>query len=447
MRIQIHSNPDRLKNQDRAVSLSNSTQKNEASDVNFKGSIFNISEKTKKKFYTSKGFQKFAKMSANPALLDATIVLGLASVARPLTILNMPKVDKRDKQYAASHSISTGIWGYATALLLFIPISNALKNVGERIKKNPEYLKNTFIKNNAQKRDAFNFVVGYGPKLLSTPIIGLVTISVIPFLMDLFFKKDKKIQPQNNDVSKNISKNAKTNQPSSNKKNLKNTAIQPNFSGKINLKDFFVKKIPEKIEPIIERMANNKLIIKVSESLAGASKEKSTFIRNIFTTGQAFLGTAVYVVSTMTNKKIEEENKKTLAVNQFLVWGLSAIATLFLTHGIQKTFDKIAADYKKYNIENLEENLETITKEKLKDLEKIKNKKIEKITPAIMQEVKLMQMEKFHFRKGNIAGNAPTMIAFAFIYRYLAPILATPLADVYKKHFSKDSLPKQTVKA
>ena len=438
MAIQIHSNPGRFKNQGRAVAFKDFLENKNTSDVNFQGSIFNISEKTKKNFYTSKGFKKFAKMSANPALLDATIVLGLASVARPLTILNMPKADKRDKQYAASHSISTGIWGYATALLFFIPLSNALKNVGKRLKDDPEYLKHTFIKNNVQKRDAFNFVVGYGPKLLSTPIIGLVTISVIPVFMNLFFKKDKNNQTKNNNVSKNISKDAKINQPSSNKNKDKNIIIQPNFSGKINPKDFFNKKIPKMIEPIIEKLADNKLIIKISETLASADPEKSTVIRNIFTTGQAFLGTAVYVASTMTNKKIEEENKKTLAVNQFLVWGISAAATFYLDSKINKFFDKIAAEYEKYNKEHLTENLEAIAKEKLKKI----------VVGAVDKEkVMLDQLEKFNFRKGNIARNAPTMIAFAFIYRYLTPILATPLADVYKKHFSKDLVPKQVVKA
>jgi len=197
MRIQTVSNLDIPKNQDRTVSLRRLNPKNQPDNLNFKGNFFKVSEKTKKAFYTSKSFKQFAKMSSNPVLLDATIVLGLTCLLRPLTIVSMPGAEKRDKQYAAAHSIASGLWGFSTALVVFSPINNAVKNVLKKVNEKPEYLKNSFLKHNQKNKDSFNFVASYGPKLFLQPLVAAGTIAFIPLLMGLFFNNHKKINDKN----------------------------------------------------------------------------------------------------------------------------------------------------------------------------------------------------------------------------------------------------------
>ncbi|MDD3419166.1 MAG: hypothetical protein PHE78_01045 [Candidatus Gastranaerophilales bacterium] len=423
-------------------------------DINFSGSPFKMSDAAKRKLYTSRGFGKFAKLTANPVLLDAAVVLGLTCLLRPIVIANMPGAEKRDKQYAAAHSIASGLWGYITAVIMFNPINTAVKNVCNKAKKDPNYLKNSFIKNKPKNTDAFNFVASYGPKLVLQPLVAAGTIALIPAMMNIFFNKDQKaaekekLKEQKETVktqTPDIKKQQKTPDAFKEIESSTNQSHQPQFKGKItpNDKDLsFLEKIIHKlakpIEPLIEKMAQNKHIKKFSESMANGNSEKSSLMRNILTTGQALTGTLVYITATMKNKKIEEDRKQTLAANQLITWSGSAIGAFILNNAIQKGFNKIAADYKKYNIENLENNLEKITKEKLPSLEKIEKRKITQVTPEIMEKVKKLQLEKLEFRANGIAKTAPTMIAFAFIYRFLTPIIATPLADLAKKHLIKE---------
>lgn len=427
MVIRVSQNYDRLKNQDRTAYSKNYA--NTPADVNFKGSPFKMSEAAKKKFYLSDGFNKFAKLTAKPVLLESTVVLGLACVARPLTILSTPGGDKRDKQYASAHGMASGVWGYVTAVALFNPISTALKKVAQRVEKDPEYLKNTFIKHNAKNQKAFNFIVSYGPKFVLQPIIAAGTIALIPTVMGLFFKKNDKNKTQPN----------KTNE----KPNLKSSENKPpqvQFKGrgseKLNLGQRFIKKI----ETIIEKAASNKKVENLSKKMANNEKTDS-MVQNLFTSGAAFLGTLVYAGSTINSPKIEQDRKKTLAANQFITWGVAAIVSSALGEMIKSNFKKMGETYKKHKMAYFEENFEKIMQEEekqgfFKEIEKRKNKVL--TTVEKNTELRANYMEKYKFRAGNIGSVAPTMIAFAFIYRYLMPVIATPLADFYKKNFMKE---------
>lgn len=449
-RSQFHRDKFKFENQSQNGLIKSSEHSNK--DINFSGSPFKMSDAAKRKLYTGKGFEKFAKLTSNPVLLDAAVVLGLTCLLRPIVIANMPGADKRDKQYAAAHSIASGLWGYITAVIMFNPINTAVKNVCNKTKKDPNYLKNSFIKNKPKNRDAFNFVASYGPKLILQPLVAAGTIALIPPMMNLFFNKGKKAaekatkqEYKETTQTPNTKKEQKT--PGALKliENSTNQNNQPQFKGKItadseklNFLEKIIQKLAKPIEPLIEKMAQNKHIKKFSESMANGNSEKSALMRNILTTGQALTGTLVYITSTMKSKKIEEDRKKTLAANQLITWTGSAIGAFVLNNAIQKGFNKIAADYKKYNIEKLENNLEEITKKELPSLEKLEKRKITQITPEVMEKVKKIQLEKLEFRSNGIAKTAPTMIAFAFIYRFLTPIIATPLANLAKKHILKE---------
>ena len=434
MVIQIRTNLDRFKNYDKTKSFKQSEKNNNISDINFSGSPFKLSEAAKKKLYTSKGFHKFAKLTENPVLLDATVVLGLACFLRPLTILKLPGAEKRDKQYAAAHSIVSGTWGYITALALFNPISNAVNNVAKKAEDKPEYLKNTYIKNK-KNREAFKFVAGYGPKLILQPMVAAVTIALLPLAMGLFFNKEKRAAKKQALQANDAAQNPTTQE--SKKSDLKITEKTSNiqFKGKTPKKP---GPLTRAIEPLIEKMVHNKYIKNFSEKMAKSDDQKSVFMKNLLTTGQALLGTLVYILSTFKNKKIEEDRKKTLAANQFITWGISAIGTFTVSGMLQKKFKIMGQNFEKYNAQDLKEkfakntaNLD-VKSTKYKELSEIQNK----------------ALKTLESHKGGIGTVAPTMIVFAFIYRYLTPILATPLADIYKKHFIKDpAVKKQTVKA
>lgn len=423
MVIQIRTNPDRFKNQDRTLSLKNSEKKNNTSDINFSGSPFKMSEGTKKKLYTGKFFNTFAKMTSNPVLLDATVVLGLACFLRPLTILNVPGAEKRDKQYASGHSIVSGFWGYATALAVFNPLNKAVENVIEKTRNSPDYLKKSFIKKDKKSQENFKFIASYGPKLILQPLVAAVTIALIPTAMKLLFNKDNK-QKQQQSVAKDGNLKVSKAKDSAVKTSNDNSSVK--FKGQVPVKTPVKSKnfITRFYEPIVEKLAQNKHIKNFADKMTTDSK--SVFMQNILTTAQAMLGTFVYMGVTMKSPGIEEDRKKTLAANQFITWGISAIGTFTVSGLLVDKFKKIGANYKKYNSQEVEEKF-------LKNL--------------ITLEKKNKAIKKFADGSHGIAKRAPSMIVFAFIYRYLTPVLATPLANVFKKHSDKKAESKQPVKA
>ena len=77
---------------------------------------------------------KFLKLAGkNPAVFEATAALVVAGALRPATIMALPasKADKEKNKKAASHSISSGLIGLASSILLFQPVTAALKKIDE----------------------------------------------------------------------------------------------------------------------------------------------------------------------------------------------------------------------------------------------------------------------------------------------------------------------------
>ena len=396
-----------------SANLRNSALKynNQSSDTNFTGRLFRLSENTRKKIYTSKPFKAFAQISSSPVLLESTFVLGLCTVARPLTIISVPGAEKRDKEYAATHSFLSGLWTFATGLVLYQPINNAVNKVFKKIEEDPKYMKGNFIRKKKNK-DAFNFVASTGPKTVMHAALGVVMVSLIPATMNLLFPKNKKT----------------SNTPPQKNTQTEKKSEQVNFKGKIPSSEKsmnFIEKIEDKIStafiPLIEKFAENKHIQKYTESMANSNETKASLLRQVINTGTAFLGTLVYMGTALANPKIEKEHKETLATNYFITWGLSAIGTVALDKGVRKTFKNLANNYEKYNTQEIEETF----KKKLLDAKPEK-------TAEIMAD-KAKELKKIGGFKGGIAKNAASMICFALMYRYITPVIATPLAEMAKK--------------
>ena len=94
-----------------------------------------------KKWYDktlSRGFfDKTLDLMKHEVFVQSAISCLVCVVARPLTIMALPSgKDKKDNMYAASHSVSSGIVGLMSSLLIAIPFSKGAKYMQKNMIKN-----------------------------------------------------------------------------------------------------------------------------------------------------------------------------------------------------------------------------------------------------------------------------------------------------------------------
>lgn len=167
-------------------------------------------------FSKNKGVLWFINKAANnQTLFDALFALGINCGIRPAAIMMQGgDEDYQKNKKAAAHSITSGLVGYGMAVVLFSPISNALK----LIKKDaPTYAKkamdfltfNNTKKIGASKRyQTLVMLFNYTPQILTSSMRSAATIAMIPYIdkyvISKIFKPKNKTnlpsqQPQNYD--------------------------------------------------------------------------------------------------------------------------------------------------------------------------------------------------------------------------------------------------------
>lgn len=249
------------------------------------------------------------KISEHGTSFAAGTSLAMSLTVRPLAILSTPDVEKENKEYAVSNSICSGLIKFGMVEAVALPVENAVK----RIDRNPEkYLKNKSI--NTLQNGAETLVKSKSYKLatqmikLGTGFVtaipkSVLTIALIPVIMDNLFKKKKKIQ-----------------ESVSVKNNPDNIQI-------INSKKIpFSGSIPENISKGLGKVLDNKYL--QNFVIKNADKEKD--VAKHMTAATDILLTTAFAWRTEASNKIKENRKKALIYNNVI----STAITLFGGYGI-----------------------------------------------------------------------------------------------------------------
>lgn len=132
---------------------------------------------------------------------------------------------------------------------------------------------------------------------------------------------------------------------------------------------------------------------KAAENLANATNKHKGLSENL-TSHLIVLGSTIlsgfYIGKTLKNKEMEESKRKTLAINQALVYGTSTVMAYSFDGWARKKFNKLFDKFEQFN----------------------------KDAPA-------QQMKKW--KSG--FGIARTIIIVDSVYRFIAPVIVTPLAN------------------
>lgn len=313
--------------------------------------------------------------NANSAVFNAVFALGLAGILRPATIYAMPTKNKDDNAYAAGHSISSGLIGFAAAMLVNNPVSKAIKNVT----KNPtQYLKDETIQNlgkitkdglKGKKVDIATKYINLGTELAFAIPQACLTVALVPVMLKKVFGLEK-------GKSKKVAE-----QPQ------QQTDKKVSFSG-AQADGKKVGVIKNLLSKGIAAVMNNKHAQKLFDKTA---KSDANIVQHL-SAAKGVLISGMYAYRTLTNDKLDPERKRTLAINQIAVSAVSTILGYTFSVGANKKIDKFAEKF-------MAANLNTV-------------KDVHKMNSLI----------------GGIKAASSLMI-FSTVYRYLSPVLVTPIAN------------------
>ena len=87
-----------------------------------------------KKLSNSNSFNKMLEyVNKQEAMIQASTALLICCLFRPLTIMAIPSdKNKKDLDYAAGQSFSSGVWGFITPLLFITPLAGAYKHAASK---------------------------------------------------------------------------------------------------------------------------------------------------------------------------------------------------------------------------------------------------------------------------------------------------------------------------
>ncbi len=266
------------------------------------------------KIFTNKAVLKgLEKVSDHGISFSATTALLMSTVVRPYAIYKTPDVEKENKQYAMSNSISSGIIKFGIVEAVALPVEHFVKKINENPAK---YLKESTIKtlkNGSEelvKSRSYNLitqVMKLSTGFLTAVPKTLLTLALIPVIMDKLFKV--KSQDKVTDTKPQSGKDIK-------------------FTGGI--------------AGIIDNPKIQKLALKY--------QHKDKDIAKHMTAATDLLLTGSFVYLTDRSKRIKEDRKKALIYNNVISTGI----TLALGYGIDNLIEikteKLVNKFKQVNI-------------------------------------------------------------------------------------------------
>lgn len=369
----------------------------------------------------------------NQLMADAIFAMFITCGLRPLMILLLPskEEDKQKNQYAAAHSISSGILGWVFAALFAGPVARGVKrqmaDPKKYMKKNMDYVTSKLIEGKDKTiKSAYKEVAQQLPQLFIMPVRALATVALVPVLIAKVFgiTKSKPACKENPLYENYTSKdnNARMFENFTGKKASQSVSFgakedvapnhQVNFEGlhpALKSMNRFADVVTAPVEKGLDLLSKglSKADDVASETAAkGLGKiaqwnfvEKGcrklaewsdNYFRHVIAAEGLYLG-GFYIFNTLRSKTIQEDQKVPLAINQGLV-------TLVATVGAY-TLDKIVGGW----INSAKNIFEEVNKGKVS----------QKVLDNCLSGFSKMR----------------TLVAFGLIYRFIAPVMVTPIAN------------------
>lgn len=142
-------------------------------------------------------------ISEHSTSFQAGVAFASAMALRPFVISKIPNTKKENKNYLSANSVASGVIKLGIVEAIAIPIENAIK----KIDKNPkEYLKKETIETLSEGASELAISKDYkfitqaiksGANFLSAIPKSVLTVALLPVVMDKFFNKKEKVKKDN----------------------------------------------------------------------------------------------------------------------------------------------------------------------------------------------------------------------------------------------------------
>ena len=283
---------------------------------------------TNKIFQNKTVLKNLERISDHGTSFSAGTSLVLSSTIRPLSIFSTPDTEKENKQYAAANSICSGLIKFGIVESIALPIENAVKNIDKNPEKflNPQTIKN--LKTTGEelaKSQSYNlltqlFKLGVG--FFTAIPKSMLTLALIPILMDKLFFKKKSVQNPPEQVQ-NMDKFLQ--------KNNKNV----NFTGLI--------------QDTISTGLGHIINLKFLQNFAKKYQDKDKDIAKHITAVTDILLTTSFAIQTNKSKKIKENRKKALIYNNVISTAITLSMGYGIDNYIKKKSEKFIERFKQLN--------------------------------------------------------------------------------------------------
>ncbi len=276
-------------------------------------------------------------ISEHGATFVAATTFIMSTCVRPFAISLTPDTDQKNKEYASTNSIASGIIKFALVEAIALPVENAIK----QIDKEPEKFLNSKTVKNLQsgaksltESRSYKFATQFLKQ--STGLITAIpkaslTVALIPVLMNLFNGKKK----QNNYKDTDSPIYHTYNSVFSSNFNQNN---QPSFKGALT------NQTAKGIGKILNL-----------DSVQNAAKKycsKDTNIARNMSIATDLLLTSSFVYKTYKSNKIEKERKKTLIANNVISTGITLLGGCTIDNLIKKGSGKFIKKFSEINKDN-----------------------------------------------------------------------------------------------
>ena len=422
----------------------------------------------------SKAFDKILTMAEeSPIVCNSLFALGLAGILRPATLIAMGgKKDKEDNIYASGHAVSSGIIGFISSIILTTPLNKMV----DRIKNadNPElYLKEKTVKllglDAAKDAKAVKAIMKEGTlfknmqnivKLGSGIIIGvpqaMITIALIPPILKYVFGIEKKPKgaPVPVMAQSDVANFQKTMHIQKSFQDftggMKVNNAKPAFTGSpVQAGEEIVATVASKsklFDPLFriwdsfigfgaKHIIAPFLDFKPIRWFANKTKDVDGMVNHLNVASSAAIS-GMYIKKTLDNDKLDKDRRNTLAINQALVFAVSTAGSYLLDDSLGNWWNNtVTPKYAGVFLDEKDKMAEFIQKNKeIRKFNKTASKDAKKDMLKVMDYVKKeinpdsIKLEKLNTRlKGMDV--AKKLFIFATVYRYIAPILVTPMAN------------------
>ncbi len=339
-------------------------------------------------------FDKVLKnVDKNETFYEAVVALVVAGVLKPVCVLAMPGAEMEDKQMSATKNAASAFIGFVLSNLILNPCSTAVNKITDSLNgKNPtKYIKNMDYVEALKNEDLLpGLKTTLGDSFKTTykkvwdvgvsPMKAAMTLALTPIIVNTLFGKSKKKkeeakkQPIQNSMNQMAVLNAirmqnshQTQAPSFNGQQQvsfsgnKQNQNAPSFTGNVSkvielakdvapkkksalgkLKDSYCNFLGEPIAKLIGKIADTKAGKKLVEGSAHFEKPSARW------SDMASIAiTYFYVQNTAKSKKIDEERKLPLMINNVMVTVASSTAAFLIDKFTDKPMEDIFKGYLK----------------------------------------------------------------------------------------------------